>query len=392
MRQIAQGWPAANYFSRNNKSEEGLELLLYLLYVAGGIQVLYYLFFFSRLAFFRVTPKQEPETPEPVSIIVCARNEYENLKRNLPLLLTQDYEAPYEVLVINDVSYDETHDLLFDLSAQYPRLQYRNIQQESRVLAGKKFALTMGLKAARYDKVLLTDADCAPRSPRWIRLMMSRFSSKKDIVIGYSPYRKYPGLLNKMIRFETVYAAMQYLSFALAGLPYMGVGRNLAYRKKLFFEKNVFVRKPHLLSGDDDLFVNEAATSRNTQVQLHPDSFMESEPKRTWEDWWFQKERHVSTGRYYKRRHQFFLGLHSLSHLLFYVTLLLLLIYSGYYLQCGIVFGARLLLQLILFQFILRKLQETDLYWLFPFLDIFFVLYYFRLFPALLKTRHRRWK
>lgn len=368
-----------------------LEIFLYIFYGAAGVQVFFYLFFFSRLAFYS-TKKKKQATLEPVTIIVCARNEFANLQKNLPLILEQEYEPGFEVMVVNDVSYDETHDLLFDLSAKYPHLQYRNIQQESRVLAGKKFALTIGLKAAAYEKVLLTDADCTPVSKQWITKMLSRFLDKKDIVISYSPYKKYKGLLNKFIRFETFYSALQYLSLALARMPYMGVGRNLAYRKKLFFEKNVFVRKPNLLSGDDDLFINEAATSRNTTVQLDKDAFMHSEPKQNWEDWWFQKSRHVSTGRYYKLRHQFFLGLHSLSHLLFYCSLILLLVYSNFYIACGIVFSVRFILQSIVFYGVMKKLDELDLYILFPILDLLFLVYYFRLFPALLKTKHSRWK
>jgi len=206
--------------------------LIVALLVALFVQLIYYWLIFSRVAFYNHTKRPVSESKEPVSVIVCAKNEYHNLVRFLPKLLEQDYPE-YEVVVVNDASDDDTFYLLRELADKYPRLKVVNITQNLNFFSGKKFPLSIGIKSAKYELVLLTDADCFPAGPNWIEKMQSAFSGKTEIVLGYGSYAPQPGLLNRLIRFDTLMVAVQYMSNAMIGMPYMGVGRNLAYRKSL---------------------------------------------------------------------------------------------------------------------------------------------------------------
>lgn len=367
-----------------------LDVLMIAMVVAAGIQFFYFLFFFLRVAWYRnKTPKSIPLTP--VTVVVCAKDEANNLIKNLPALLEQDYQK-YEVLVVNDNSVDESLDVLYDLSFKYPHLTIRDLKQESKVLLGKKYALTIGLKAAKYDIVVLTDADCVPASKNWLKEMRLKFEENKDVVLGYAPYKKYPGLLNKCIRYETFWSAMQYLSFAMAGIPYMGVGRNLAYRKKLFFDKNVFTKNMHLASGDDDLFINEVATARNTKVQLSKESVVLSEPKKTWDEWFHQKRRHLTTGKHYRLIHQFLLAMLHLSHIVFYLTFILLIVYDPRYEEILVIFGFRYLFMLLIFYPAMKRLNSLDLFLWFPLMDLLLNLYYIVMSPSLINKKNTTWK
>lgn len=367
-----------------------MNVLLIAMIAAAGVQIFYFLFFFIRVAWYRnKTPKSIPLTP--VTVVICAKNEANNLRKNLPLILEQEYPQ-FEVLVVNDNSEDESRNVLYDLSFRYPHLTVRDLTQESRVLLGKKYALTIGLKAAKNEIVILTDADCVPSGKNWLREMRMKFEDNKDIVLGFAPYKKLPGLLNKCIRYETFWSAMQYLSFAMAGMPYMGVGRNLAYRKKLFFSKNVFAKNMNLISGDDDLFINEVATRRNTKVQLSKESFVLSEPKKTWDEWFHQKRRHLTTGKHYRPAHQFFLALLHLSHLVFYLTFILLIVYDTHYQEILGIFGFRYLCMFLIFYPAMKRLNSLDLFLWVPLMDILLNVYYIVMSPSLLKNKTTTWK
>jgi cellulose synthase/poly-beta-1,6-N-acetylglucosamine synthase-like glycosyltransferase len=367
-----------------------LQILLLTCIIALAIQFLYYIVFFSRLAFYQ-SSKIQTQNFTPLSLIICARNEASNLRKNLPLWLAQDY-PDFEVVIVNDNSADETFDLLRQWQSNEPRLKVRHIELESKVLAGKKFALTIGLKAAVHPVVIVTDADCAPSTNQWLKRMRSKLYDEKEIVLGYAPYRKEKSFLNKCIRFETFYASMQYLSFAIAGNPYMGVGRNLLYKKSLFFENNIFVKKPELLSGDDDLFINAVANRNNTSVQTDKSSFVFSDSKKTWQEWFIQKNRHLSTARHYKKSHQFLLGLFSTTHILFYGTLILLMTYGADWRIPLILYVMRVVACAPVVFFNCWQLDEKDLAYWFPIFDLLILAYYFKFIPSVMKDKKAAWK
>ncbi|PQA53004.1 glycosyl transferase family 2 [Siphonobacter curvatus] len=290
-----------------------------LLGIAVGIQLLY-LLIFSKTAFYMI-PNAISESLPGVSVVVCAWNELENLRELIPILHAQQYET-FEIIIVNDKSADGTFPFLKLECEAYERLRVIHIDHTPAHIASKKYALTRGIQAATHEIILLTDADCRPASPRWIQHMVSQLRADKEIVLGFSPYQQEPGFLNTFIQFETFYTALQYVSFALAGHPYMGVGRNLLYRKSLFLKHKGFNGFLNVLGGDDDLFINKAATASNTAVCLHPDSFTHSIPKQSWAAWFHQKRRHVSVGGHYKRRDQLLLGLLAFSHLACWVLFL----------------------------------------------------------------------
>jgi glycosyltransferase involved in cell wall biosynthesis len=353
----------------------GSILILLILFALASIVLLaYYLLVFNKVSRFKApSPKSGKEYP-PVSVIICARNEKENLEKFLPSVLDQDYPE-FEVIVVDDGSWEGTHDFLDELDKLVPHLKVVTLNIEERFHRGKKFAVTMGIKAAKHNRLLLTDADCQPATPHWITSMMNAIDDKTDIIIGYSPYKKGWAPLNWFIQFETLHTALQYLGHALNGMPYMGVGRNLSYTRDLFFRRKGFARHQHLLSGDDDLFVNECATPENTRVQIVKESFVETLPKKNFKRWWKQKSRHLSTGNHYKLKHKFWLGLYASMHLLFYGTFVALLIMGfDWRILLGI-FGFKTLLQYVVFVPAARKLESTRPLVMLPLLDMVFVFY-----------------
>ncbi|MCX6283089.1 MAG: glycosyltransferase, partial [Bacteroidetes bacterium] len=300
-------------------------------------------------------------------------NEFYNLKRNLPLILEQDYPE-FEVLVVNHASDDETSYLISDLQKEYPNLKGIEIQKDLNFFTGKKFPLAIGIKSAKYDHVLLTDADCKPSSPHWIDTMQSAYTEGIKVVLGYSPYTRAKGILNKLIRFDTAHIATQYLSSALAGLPYMGVGRNLSYLKSVFYDNKGFIRHYRIRSGDDDLFINRVAKKSNTAVVVHPNSYTVSEPKKTFSHWITQKRRHLSTSTHYRFLHRFLLGLYSFSLLFYYVFFVLMLALNFSVFPVLGLFALRMLIQYLVLSRCFRQLNENDLILFIPLLEIVLLL------------------
>ncbi len=322
------------------------------------IQLFYYVFFFIRLALYK--PKKISSSPEPVSVIICAWNEEDNLKKHLQSILEQDYPE-YEVIVVNDHSLDETDLLLQAWQKKYSHLRVVNLTRDNVNMRGKKFAISIGIKGAKYDRLVFTDADCRPKSKHWLKMMSSHLRSETKLVLGFGGFEKRKGLLNKLYRYESVHIAMQYLSYALAGIPYMGVGRNLAYDKELFFQTKGFIKHRHVASGDDDLLVNEVANGHNTVIEIEADAHTVSEPIESWAAWWLQKRRHLSTGSFYRLGTKFFLGIFTLSHLVFYLSFFgVLSIKTLYWLAlCGIL--VKWTVHLSIIRVVVRNLGEHDL-------------------------------
>ncbi|MDX5429028.1 MAG: glycosyltransferase [Bacteroidota bacterium] len=319
------------------------------------IQLVYW-FIFSHFAFWKRSSL--PSFLEPVSIVIVARNEAENLRKNLPIILGQDYPQ-FEVVVVNDRSWDDTRFVIEEMMDSYPDLRLTHVNETEEFWLGKKYGLTIGIKAARHPYLLLTDADCTPSSDKWLRYMASGFN-EGSLILGYGAYRKYPGWLNLIIRYETLITGLQYLSFALFGSPYMGVGRNMAYTKDLFFSNRGFVKHMHLASGDDDLFVNEVGNAQNTTIVAEPLAHTISEPKRTWKEWWHQKRRHQTTGLFYNRASKRILGLYGASQILYYPILLISLFLPGQWMLALSFYGAKIVIQYILLLLAGRNLKQWD--------------------------------
>jgi len=355
-----------------------------------AIQLFYYLYFFRRVATYKPAEKQHSQQ-HPVSVVICARDEDENLARHLPGILVQEYPTTHEVIVVNDNSLDDTKYILAELQKTFRHLQVIDLEQEAKLIAGKKFPLSIGIKEAKHEVLLLTDADCVPASEHWMYIMQDAFNSGAEVVLGYGAYKKMPGLLNKVIRFETYHTALQYFGYALAGKPYMGVGRNLAYRKALFFKNKGFSSINHIPSGDDDLFINKVATKENTAVVLDPKAFTISQPKETWKDWMRQKNRHYTTGKFYKTSHKFLLGMYTASLFLVYPLFIASMIFFDWRWTL-IPFVLRLLVQIPIWKKTMKRLGEDDLFGSFLLWDIWLFIYYIIFAPAVWKRPKKSWK
>ena len=377
------------YFYKMNFTQLG-QLLFILFCLVTFTQVFYFLYFFTRLAFYKKKNKSTSQT-HPVSVIVCARDEAANLAKNLPGALVQQYKTSHEVIVVDDNSFDDTKYLLQEFKKTFKQLHPVFLKQEAKFIPGKKFPLSIGIKTAKYEVVLLTDADCVPASEYWIEQMQETYDDTTEIVLGYGAFNKRRGFLNKLIRWEAFSTAIQYFSYALVGMPYMGVGRNLSYKKTIFYRHKGFSAHNHVLSGDDDLFINMAATKINTKINIDADAFTLSEPAKTWSQYAKQKKRHYSTAKYYKPLHKFLLSVYAFTHFLFYPLLVASIILYNWKFAL-IVFGVRFIIQSIVYFLGMKKLKEADLFPYFLLFDIGMFFYYLIFAFSIFKKPSKTWK
>ncbi|MFT4771688.1 MAG: biofilm PGA synthesis N-glycosyltransferase PgaC [Cryomorphaceae bacterium] len=338
-----------------------------LLIASAAIQFGFLFLVYSRLAFFK-NPKKSEAKP-PVSIIIAARNEEENLLVNMPIILEQDYPE-FEVIVINDSSVDDSITVLKAFEEKYPNLRVINIHENDRYEGGKKYAITLGVKGAKYERLIFTDADCKPVSRKWVEKVIESVAIDGAIVLGYSPYSRKPGFLNKVIRYDAFNTGLNYLSFALCGIPYMGVGRNLSYSKSSFFSVGGFKSHYKLLSGDDDLLINQIARKENTFICVDKEAEVQSDPEKSWRSYWLQKRRHLTTGSSYRFHHRFLLILQPVSLLLFWLAAIVLLVSHNWLEITLIIVLTRILAQILIFRRSSRCLGQADLTILAPIFEI----------------------
>jgi glycosyltransferase involved in cell wall biosynthesis len=367
-----------------------LDILFYIFIIVVCIQVIFNLFLFSNFSFSKENKTNSNQVP--VSIIICAKNEADNLKEFLPSIICQHYPT-FEIVLINDASNDDTLEVMESFSARYKNIRIVNVKNVEAFWGNKKYALTLGIKVAKYEYLLFTDADCRPVSEHWINEMSSQFNETKTIVLGYGAYNKIKkSILNKLIRYETLLTAMYYFSFAKIGLPYMGVGRNLAYKKSEFFNNNGFMSHIKIRSGDDDLFINQIATAQNTSICATKNSFTQSLPKTNFKEWLNQKRRHISTAKHYKVKHKILLSLLYITQLLFWVLASILFVFSFKWHIVLALFSSKLLIDYIILGFSAKKLNETDTILLLPFLQLFLLFIQLTIFISNLFLKPSHWK
>ena len=367
-----------------------LNSLFYLFIGVTFIQICYYLGIFSRFAFVKMSRPSIKNIG--VSVLVCAKNEAENLRKFIPELIQQHYPK-FEIVLINDGSTDETLEVMNQFANEFDHVKVVDVKPNEAFWGNKKYPLTLGIKSASFDFLLFTDADCRPNSPNWIKEMSRHFSNQHSLILGYGAYKKVKGsLLNLLIRFETVFTAIQYFSYALLGSPYMAVGRNLAYRKELFFETNGFTRHMNVQSGDDDIFVNDVATSKNTTCCMHQEGFTESLGETSFKGWFRQKKRHLSASPYYKMKNKILLGLFYFSQLFFWILVILLLILNFMPKVVLIIVAVRMLSFLLIYGLSAKKLNELGTIAMSPFLEIFLILMQLIIFISNLTSKKHHWR
>lgn len=348
----------------------------------------YYGFFFRKFAFAQT--KENPTFQPPVSVIIACHNEADNLKKNHQFWIQQNYNS-FEIILIDDTSTDETWKEIQKISHENLNVKAIQIPQSPNYFGNKKNALTQGIENTKNEYLLFIDADTFPVTKNWINVMAQGFFGGYQIVLGYGKYENHNGFLNKIIRYETLLTAWQYFSYAINGLPYMGVGRNLAYTKKIFKENNGFQSHSHIQSGDDDLFVSQNANRLNTNIVCNENSHTISTPKKSWREWIQQKRRHITTANVYSKKHQFLLGLFYISQVLFYF-LSIFLLFSAYGLKFVIFM---VVLRFIAYYFTLipvaKKLRESNLIVIAPFLELNLILFQGIIFVLNLIKKPTNW-
>lgn len=365
------------------------DITFYLFVSVVAIQLIYYGIIFSKFALAK--PQTKPKVKLPVSVIICAKNEAQNLQNFLPSIITQDY-PDFEIVLINDASSDDTLEIMNKFQKEHKNIKVVDVQSVEAFWGNKKYALTLGIKSSSYDYLLFTDADCQPLTKDWIGEMTSYFSDKTSIVIGYGSYKKHSfNFLNLVIRFETILTAIQYFSYAKIGMPYMAVGRNLAYKKEIFFKTNGFVSHMKVRSGDDDLFVNEVANKNNTEVCFSKDSFTESVPETNLKRWFNQKRRHVSTSHHYKTNHKIALGLFYFTQLMFWLLGTFLLLHLFQWKIVLVLVLLRISCQYVILGVSAKKLDDTKAILFMPLLELFLILSQFFIFIANLISKPKHW-
>ena len=329
----------------------------------------------------------------PVSVIICAKNEVENLRQFLPSVLTQDY-PDYQVVVVNDSSEDESELLLAQLKSKYPNLYYTTIPVDKKFSHGKKLAVSIGVKAAAHDYLLFTDADCKPAGTKWLKTMVAGFADKrKEIVLGFGAYLTQKGLTNLLIRYDTFFTALQYMGFALSKKPYMGVGRNLAYKKELFVKNGGFRNHAKILSGDDDLFVKETATKENVSVVTNPDAHTISIPLNTFKHWYLQKARHLTTAPFYKNSVKWELIFEPLSREIFWFFVLYMILFNNFAVAATTFLFVNYLIKILIWKKAAKILNQGKLFWsvlVYDFIHPWILLWAF--LANKIGTKNRKWK
>lgn len=323
------------------------------------IQLIYHWCVFSKLAFYKEKDRTKSDDQlEPVSVVVCARDAYEYLQDLIPVLLTQDY-PDYEIVIVNDCSEDETEEWLKDIERREPKIKPVQLRQHLNFFNGKKFPLSMGIKSAKNDLIILTDVNCLPTNSQWLRSVVNSYGNNTEVVIGYSPYMNKKGVFNQIMRFDAVQYAMQYLSAALNKHPYMGIGTNLSYRKELFYRHKGFTSHYTTSVGDDDLFISQVASKKNTEVLIDAENAILTTPPHKFGMWAHIKSSRYSTIPQYDTKAKASSALFTWSHFLFYASFIaLMLLKPAFTLSIGAVYY----IPILVFFFLLRYGSQMIIY------------------------------
>lgn len=347
--------------------------------------------FYSFFAFAKAKQSTSTSFP-PVSVIICAKNEARQLYKNVPKLLAQDYPE-FEIILINNASTDDTEAIIEAFSLAHENLQQVNVVGNENFWNNRKYALTLGIKRAKYPTMLFTTAAAVPASKHWIKEIAGAFTDQKQLVIGYGAYQKVRrSLLNALIRFENTLATIQCASYAKVGRPYMGVKSNLAYTAALFYEQKGFVAHMKVPEGDDRLFVNAAATRKNTISHFNPESFTIAQAPSSFKQWWSHKQDHLGMLRYYKFPEKLFLGLFHSSQVLFFILAVAMVATTFCLSWVLAVIGLRYLIAWLVIGFGASRLQEKDLIYIFPFYEIALIIVQICIFISNLISKPARWK
>ena len=363
-------------------------VLLYLFAFVVLVNCFYFLLF-SKFSL----RKQRQEILEnyfPISIVVYAKNKASNLREHIPLWLNQQY-PDFEIILVNDASFDKSLEVMELFEKNNKTIKIVNVENNEAFWGSKKYALTLGIKKASHQRMIFTSAECKPASREWLKEVGGRFSTNKQIVLGFGSYQKKKGLLNKLVRFDALMTAVQYFSYALAGIPFMGVGKNLGYTSKVYYDNGGFVSHMDLQTGDDDLFINQVATKTNTAICDLKKSFTYSEQKLTWKEWILLKKKKVTTRRLYQLKHKILLSFYYVSQILFWTLSIITMSLFDWKIPL-IMILFRLLMQYLIIYPAAKKLNEKELIIWLPLMEILLIIFEFTIFINYKSSKSNSWK
>lgn len=351
------------------------------------IQLYFYLFYYKKpISFFYKQKenyaKQNSNVPS-VSVIIVAKNESENLEKNIPYILNQEY-SNFEVIVVNDGSTDESQFYLELLSKQDTRLYTTFLPQTEDKENDRRriLCMTLGIKAAKNEILLFTDAGSCPNSVNWISSMVRNIKDKKEIAIGYSKLNAPKSFWGKICNFDNLLFSLQYLSMAIKRKPFIGSYNNIAYRKNVFFENKGFSQTLNYEYAEE-VFLNRIMTSENTEVVLSQDSFVNIDLE-NYSHWKTLKRVYCRSKKYFKNYTPKRFRLESFTRYLIYAVTLCLGVYSiirelWLYLGCAILlFLIRNLVQILILKKSSKHFEIKPMYLFLPIADLLQPLYNFR--------------
>ena len=301
------------------------------------ILCLYYGLFFFRVGWYkgalRAKNSDKDSQLPPVSIVMAAQNDGEWLRSNLVYLLEQDY-PDFEVVVVDYLSTDDTQFVLRLLAENYKNLKIVTFHENVNGYLGIKYPLSIGIKTAKNDILLLAEPECMPMENtrfNWIREMVAGYvHDHVDIVLGYCGIAYKPSVFNWLQQYDNLDYSVEYLGAASLRCPFTGNGRNLSYRRSLFLKNDGFIYHYHIPEGADDMFVNQNCRRRNTTVVLSRDAYTVVEPQSTLRQWHLFRKHRIATHKYYTFWLKLARFIKPFNVLLFYLAGALLLVLGNF--------------------------------------------------------------
>ncbi len=338
-------------------------------------QILYYFIVYGRVAFFKdnkLTTDEKQKYIPSVSVVMCVKDDAYNLEKKLPIILEQEYPN-FEVVVVNDASKDETEYVLRVLQEIYPNLNVVNLYNNVNGFLGKKYPISLGIKSAKNEIILLTESDTMPLNYNWITTMVKGFKQKKDIVLGFTNFEQKPTFLNTLMHYENLTSAMNYLGNAMLNNPFMGQGRNMAYKREFFFETGGFISQYNISVGEDDLFINKNANSKNTSVIINKESINLASPKEKREEWVIQKKKHFKSMYHFKLKDKIISTLMPFATLLIYVLVALSIVFQFPWQYAILPLVLKYTFQIIVYYKSSKTLATKQVAFLSPLLEVLFL-------------------
>ena len=358
--------------------------------IVFSIQLTYYLFIFGKFSFSKKTENNNQKPP--ISVIICTKNQEQNVLNYIPLLLNQNYPN-FEIVLIDNASSDGTLDVFEEFEKNNSNIKLVKVENNEAFWGNKKFALTLGIKAAKNEYLLFTDPQCYPTSTEWIAEMSTHFSKEKTIILGYNSIIKIKNsFLNKLIRFENLLSSTQAFGWAKAGKPYTGNGKNLAYKREEFFKTNGFIEHMKTRTGEDALFINQAANSNNTTICTSKNSTILTNETPNFKQW-------IHTTRIVYNNHSKFKLFDKLQLKTFYTSQLLVIILpiillanQYQWIIVASLLTTRYIITWITLGYSANKLNQKDLLVLYPIYEITTLLIQLNIFITNKITKPKDWK